>query len=103
MHGQPFAPGLDINLAIRRGPHRLDQRCAGAVAFEAMEFFRGDDHDLVAAAYCNMLRAVAAGAAHQFAESRLCVLEAPAARQGVVQTSHTDQNITSALPFATPA
>jgi hypothetical protein len=55
-----------------------DQRFAGEITLEAAELFGGNNHHLVAPVHGDVLRPLAANAAHQLAESRLGVLQQPA-------------------------
>ena len=62
-----------------------------AVAFEAAKLFGCDDDDLITAMHGDVLRPFAADAAHQFAETRLGVLQQPVARPVLfLYSSHTD-------------
>ena len=71
--------GFNLDVAIGRSLHRGDQRVAGAIALEAAELFRRDDDDFIAAVHGDMLRPLAADTPHQFAETRLGVLQQPMA------------------------
>src|SRR6266849_2017419 len=66
-HGRP--PRLDIEVAMRRGLHRGDERLPGEVALEAAKLFRRDDDDFVAPMHRHVLRPFAADAPHQLAEA----------------------------------
>jgi len=86
-----------------RSLQSLDQQFAGSRAFQPFEFVCVDNHHRIPAMQRDVLRPIAVRHAHEFAESRLGVLEAPAiARrlrgrccQGWFFFSHGDQNITA--------
>jgi len=56
----------------------LDQQLAGSRALQAIEFVCVDNHHRIAAVQRDVLRPIAMCQAHEFAESRLGVLKAPA-------------------------
>lgn len=86
-----------------RSLQSLDQQLAGSRTFQAIEFVCVDNHYRIAAVQRDVLRPIAARHAHEFAESRLRVLKAPATArplpsrclQGGYISSHADQNTTT--------
>ena len=87
---------------MRRRLQSLDQQLAASRSLQAIEFVCGDHHYRIAAVQRDVLRPIAVRHAHEFAESRLGVLKAPATARGLRGrhcrgegfSSHTDQNIT---------
>ena len=63
---------------MRRRLQSLDQQFAGSRALQAIEFVRVDNHYRITAVQRDVLRPSAMCHAHEFAESRLGVLKAPA-------------------------
>jgi len=81
----------------------LDQQPASSLALQAIEFVCVDNHHRIAAVQRNVLRPIAVRHTHEFAESRLSVLKAPAIARRLRGrhcqrrrfSSHADQNITA--------
>jgi hypothetical protein len=100
-HGKPLTPGFDV--AAGRFLQGGDQRRAGTIALEPAKFSRRHDDDLIAPMHGDVLRSVAGGAPHLFAETRPGVLQGPAARRSLILgSSYTDWNIMSAGVFQVP-
>lgn len=104
-HGHRCAARFDLDLAMRRRLQSLDQQLAGSRALQAIEFVCVDNDHRIAAMQRHVLRPLAMCHAHEFAESRLGVLKAPATArrlrgrccQGGRFSSHGDQNVTPSL------
>ena len=62
---------FDVEIAVGRCLHSLDERLAGRVTFEAPKFFGRNNHDLVATMHGDVLRTLASYLADEFAEARL--------------------------------
>ena len=87
-HRHPVALRFDVDIAVRRGLHRGDQRIAAALALKAAELFGRDDNDLVASMHGDVLRAFATHTPHQLAKASLGVLKQPVTRQQPARATH---------------
>jgi len=81
----------------------FDQQLAGSRALQPFEFVCVDNHHRIPAMQRDVLRTIAVRHAHEFAESRLGVLKAPATARrlggqygrGWFFSSHADQHISA--------
>src|ERR1700730_11372802 len=95
--------------------HGSDESPTGGIALETPKILRCDNHNLIAAMNGDMLRPFRARAPYQLAETRFCILQAPAPRSpiprpltrfrelcnaGFQDSGHTDHNITSRWTLA---
>ncbi len=57
--------------------HELDKRCLRLLGNQALELFDAYDHDRVVASHADALGAIGSSMTHDFAETRLSVLQLP--------------------------
>ena len=80
-HRRAFRRNIDV--AMRRRLHGLDEGRASLIALEATEFVGADDDNFLTAMNRDVLRSVASGAAHNFTEAGSGILQTPPSRTSV--------------------
>jgi hypothetical protein len=72
---------FDLDVTVRRGLHGVNERLARLFTPQTPELLGRDDDHFLTSVHGDVLGSLAAGAAHEFAETRLGVLQQPMARE----------------------